>query len=191
MQQFQRALEVGAELGACAVLSSIWGGSRTEYIDRFGELCELARPLGLSVDLEYLPIAAVTNLAQAVDVLRSVAHANAGLMIDLHHFHRANDRPEDLDDLPREWFHFVHVCDAPGPMPDSRDEMVRTFREARLYPGEGGIGIAQILRHIPPCVYSIELPNKERVEELGHAEHAFRCLETLKEFLRQCETTNA
>src|SRR3989442_8613750 len=51
VQRFRRALEVGAELGARAVLSSIWGGSRTEYIDRFGELCDLARPLRLSVDL--------------------------------------------------------------------------------------------------------------------------------------------
>lgn len=191
VRRYEPALVVAAELGARAVLSSIWGGSRTEYTDRFGELCDIARPLGLSVDLEYVPVAAVTNLAQAVDVLRSVGRPNAGLMIDLHHFHRAGDRPEDLDDLPPEWFHFVHVCDAPGQIPDSRDEMARIMREARLYVGEGGIDIAQILKHIPPSVYSLELPNKERVEELGHAEHVFRCLETLKVFLRQREAVQA
>mgnify|MGYP003465836748 FL=1 len=57
------------------------------------------------------------------------------------------------------------------------------MREARLYVGEGGIDIAGILAHIPHCVYSIELPNKVRHEEMGYAEHAARCLETLKAYL--------
>ena len=43
--------------------------------------------------------------------------------------------------------------------------------------------VASILEHIPPCVYSIELPNKVRHEEMGYAEHATRCLETLKAYL--------
>ena len=36
-----------------------------------------------------------------------------------------------------------------------------------MYVGEGGIDVASILAHIPRCVYSIELPNKERHEEIG------------------------
>ena len=63
--------------------------------------------------------------------------------------------------------------------------MIRILREARLYVGEGGIDIASILAHIPHCVYSIELPNKERHEEIGYAEHATRCLETLKAYLAE------
>src|SRR6185295_9625036 len=53
------AMEVAAELGAKAVLSSIWGGEREFYIEKFGEICDLAKPFGLTVDLEYVPIAAV------------------------------------------------------------------------------------------------------------------------------------
>src|ERR1044071_3037282 len=53
----------------------------------------------------------------------------------------------------------------------------------RLYVGEGGIDVAGILAHIPHCVYSIEVPNRERHEELGYAAHATRCLETLKAYL--------
>lgn len=185
------ALEVGAELGARAVLSSIWGGSRNEYIERFGQLCDLARPLGLTVDLETVPIATVSTLAQAVDVLRAVNRPNAGLMVDTHHFHRAHDRPEALDALPREWFHFAQLCDAPAEIPSERDEMTRVMREARLYVGEGGIDVAGILAHLPPCVYSIELPHQARAEELGYTEHAFRCLETLKAYLAQHERAAA
>jgi sugar phosphate isomerase/epimerase len=179
------AMEVAAELGAKAVLSSIWGGERDYYVEKFGELCDLAAPLGLTVDLEYVPIATVRNLAQAADVLSTVRRPNAGLMIDMHHFHRARDNPSDLDALPREWFHFAHLCDAPAEIPTERQEMIRIMREARLYVGEGGIDVADILRHIPRCVYSIELPNKGRHEEMGYAEHATRCLETLKAYLAE------
>ncbi len=71
-------MEVAAELGARAVLSSIWGGDREFYIEKFAEICDLARPFGLTVDLEYVPIAAVANLARAVDVLRAVDRTTPG-----------------------------------------------------------------------------------------------------------------
>jgi sugar phosphate isomerase/epimerase len=177
------AMEVAAELGAKAVLSSIWGGERAFYIEKFAEICDLAKPFGLTVDLEYVPITIVRNLAQAVDVLRGANRSNAGLMIDMHHFHRAHDNPADLDALPPTWFHFAHLCDANVEIPTRRAEMLRVMREGRLYVGEGGIDVAGILAHLPPCVYSIELPNKERHEELGYAEHATRCLEYLKAYL--------
>ena len=180
---FLPELEVAAELGARAVLSSIWSSDRTLAIDRFGEICDLAKPLGLTVDLEAVPIAAVHDLAGALDVLRSVARDNAGLMVDTHHFHRARDDPAALDAVPRHWFHFAQICDAPAAIPTDRDEMTHVMREARLYLGEGGIDVAAILRHLPDVPYSIELPNLDRVRELGYAEHAFRCLESAKAYL--------
>jgi sugar phosphate isomerase/epimerase len=182
-ESYKPALEVAAELGARAVLSSIWVNDRSMYIDKFGRLCDLAKPLGLTVDLESVPIAAVTNLAQAVDVLRSVKRDNAGLMIDTHHFHRARDKAVDLEAVPREWFHFAQICDAPAEIPADRNEMIHVLREARLYLGEGGIDVADILRQIPRVPYSIELPHLARAHEMGYAEHAFRCLETAKAYL--------
>jgi sugar phosphate isomerase/epimerase len=177
------ALEVGADLGARAVLSSIWTDDRAMYIDKFGELCDLAKPLGMTVDLEAVPIAAVRTLAQALDVLRTVKRSNAGLMVDTHHFHRARDRAEDLEAVPREWFHFAQICDAPGEIPADHEKMVHILRAERLYLGEGGIDVAGILRHIPPVPYSIELPHVARAKEWGYTEHAFRCLETAKAYL--------
>ena len=55
VKSYLPAMEVAAELGGRAVLSSIWGGERDYYIEKFAELCDLARPLGLTVDLEYVP----------------------------------------------------------------------------------------------------------------------------------------
>ena len=184
-QRYVPALEVAAELGARAVLSSIWVDDRAMYVDKFGELCDLAKPLGLTVDLEAVPIAAVRTLAQALDLLRTVQRSNAGLMIDTHHFHRARDRAEDLDAVPREWFHFAQICDAVGEIPADRQRMVHILRAERLYLGEGGIDVGEILRHVPPVPYSIELPHLQRMHEWGATEHAFRCLSTAKAYLAE------
>lgn len=177
------ALEVAAELGGRAVLSSIWTDNRDCAIEKFGQLCDLAAGFGLSVDLEYVPIAGVKTLAGAVELLRAVDQPNAGLMVDILHFHRAGDRVEDLDGLPRQWFHFAHLCDASPEIPSNAEEVKRVMREARSYVGEGGIDIAAILAHLPEMVYSIELPHADRAHELGYAEHAFRCLESAKAYL--------
>ncbi len=177
------AMEVAAELGAKAVLSSIWTQDIPYATEKFAQICDLAAPFGLTVDLEYVPISSVNTLAGAASVLRAVQKPNAGLMVDMHHFHRAQDNPADLDMLPRAWFHFAHLCDAVGEIPTDRAEMTRILREERLYVGEGGIDVASILRHLPLEVYSIELPHLKRAKEFGFAEHAFRCLESAKTYV--------
>lgn len=177
------AMEVAAELGGRAVLSSIWTEDRQYAIEMFGQVCDLAKPFGLTVDLEYVPIAGVRSLADAVQVLKAAQRENAGLMVDTHHFQRAGDRVEALDGLPREWFHFAHLCDAPAEIPADRAELTRIMREGRLFLGEGGIDVASILKHMPEMVYSIELPNLARVRETGYAEHAHRCLETTRAYV--------
>jgi sugar phosphate isomerase/epimerase len=177
------AMEVAAELGAKAVLSSIWTPNLEYATEKFAEVCDLAKPFGLSVDLEFVPIASVNTLAGAAQVLRAVNRPNAGLMIDTHHFHRARDTAEALEGLPREWFHFAHLCDAQGDIPEDRAEMTRILREERLYVGEGGIPVADILNRLPEMVYSIELPHLARAKEFGYAEHAFRCIESAKAYV--------
>jgi sugar phosphate isomerase/epimerase len=182
-KRYLPAMEVAAELGGKHVLSSIWTTDRNFYIEKFGEICDLAKQFGLTVDLEYVPIAGVFDLAGAVDVIRSVNRENAGLMIDIHHFQRAKDKVEDLLKLPREWFHFAHLCDAPSEIPTERDEMTRILREARSYVGEGGINVSSIINSMPQMPYSIELPNLEYVKEFGYAEHARRCIQSAKNYL--------
>ena len=135
-------LEKAAELGARAVLSSIWTDDRDYYLAKFAEICQVAAELGMTVNLEFVPIAGVRTLAQAVDVLRTVNAPNAGLMIDIHHIHRSRDKVEDLDGLPAKWFNFCHLCDAPGDIPTDVEEMTHILRAARSYVGEGGIPVA-------------------------------------------------
>ncbi|MET1030895.1 sugar phosphate isomerase/epimerase family protein [Domibacillus tundrae] len=182
-KSYQPAMEVAAELGGRHVLSSVWTKDRSLAMERFAELCELAKPFGLTIDLEFVPIAGVSTLAGAVDILTAVNKKNAGLMIDVHHFQRSREKVEELDSLPREWFRYVHLCDAPVAIPESTEEMTRILREERSYVGEGGIDVASILSRIPQVPYSIELPHAKRLKELGYEEFARQCLVSAKRYL--------
>ena len=183
VKSYEAEIAIGAELGAKAMICSLWTDDRNCCIEKFAELCDLARPYGMTVDLEFVCLSSVKNLAGVVDVLRTVNRENAGLMIDMLHFQFSGDNPADLDGLPDKWFNFSHINDEPKVLPQDREPLVKIVREARLYLGEGGIDLAGILSHMPQTVYSIELPNAARVKQYGYAEHAFRCLETTKAYM--------
>ena len=152
------------------------------YLEKFAEVCDLAAQYHLTVELEYVPIAAVRNLEQAVRVLKTVDRPNAGLMIDMHHFHRAKDDPAKLAELPREWFHMAHLCDASAEIPSDQDELRRIMREDRDYIGEGGIDIKAIMAQMPVVPCSIELPKNSVSNVYGYKEHARRCIESAKKY---------
>ncbi|MEI2775965.1 MAG: sugar phosphate isomerase/epimerase [Tetrasphaera sp.] len=180
---YAESFEVAAELGARAVLSSIWMPDRDLYLRRFEEVCRLADRAGLFVGLEYVPIAAVNTLPLAVDVLRTVAAPNAGLMLDMYHANWAHTDPLALDELPREWFRFTQICGATTVIPDDIEEVRHELREDRLLVSEGDVDIRTLLDRLPPMVYSIELPNLDRTRAMGPIAYARRCLEDAKSFL--------
>ena len=180
------AMEVAAELGARHVIASAWTTDRTDHnfiVERYAEICDLANPFGLTVDLEFPSFSRLTNLAEAVDIVRAANRPNCGIMVDTLYVHFSRLNLEELDALPREWFHLAHICDAPKEIPTTREGMIHIARDARLYLGEGYIDVAAIVNRMPPMAYSIELPNVARVKELGYEEHARRCLQAAKQQL--------
>jgi sugar phosphate isomerase/epimerase len=180
LKSYLPAFEVAAELGARHVICSVWTSDRTYAAEQFAEICDLAKPFGLTVNLEFLTWMDVASVRDAVEILRVTDRDNAGILVDMLHFHRSRVRLEELDELPREWFNFVHLCDAPGEIPDYKEGLIHTAREERLYVGEGGIDVSAIVDRLPEIPYSIEIPHLARARELGYAEHASRCLETAK-----------
>jgi sugar phosphate isomerase/epimerase len=186
VKQYKPAIEVAAELGAKSVLSSIWIDDRDFYIDQFAQLCDIAKNYGLNVDLEFVTWASVKDLKGAMDVLNTVNKDNAGIMIDTLHFNRSRVSYEELNAVPKKYFHFAHICDGPAEIPDTKEGLIHTGRDERLYVGEGEIPIANIVKHLPEDItFSIELPHLQRVKVFGYAEHARRCLESTKDYLSQ------
>ena len=177
------AFEAAAELGCRHVISSVWTKDRNFAIDCYGQLCDFGRPLGLSIELEFVTFAEVTTLAGALDIVKSSGRENSGILVDTLHLQRSRVNPEELDALPKELFHIAHICDAPAEIPATREGLIHTARDERLYVGEGDIDIAGILNRLPEVTYSIELPHLARVKQYGNAEHARLCLETAKAYL--------
>ena len=182
-KKWQPQLEVGAELGARHVISSIWTNNRVFAAECFDQLCDIAKPLGLTINLEFVTFASVKTLREALDVLKASRRTNCGVLVDMLHFSRSRVPLAELAEVPRDWFNFVHLCDAPAAIPTSTEELTRQAREERLYPGEGAIDLAAILQRIPNVPCSIEAPHLARVKEMGFTEHAFRCLQAAKTYL--------
>ncbi|MEU4235825.1 TIM barrel protein [Actinoplanes sp. NPDC026619] len=172
-RDFQRFLEAGAELGARHVITQLPDPDRARKTARFAQLCEMAHPLGLTVDLEFPSWTETPDLNAAVRVLRGADQPNAGILIDLLHFARSGSSVADLRQLPASWFHFAHVCDAPPAVPPTNEGLIHTARFERLFPGEGGIDIHGILAALPPGLpYALEIPKATLVAQVGGKEHA-------------------
>lgn len=190
-ESYLPALETAAELGAKHVLSSAWMRDRQQVIDRFGRLCELAKPLGLTVNFEFVSSTDWDTLEGALDVVSSSGRDNVGIMIDTLHFHRRGIPIEQLDRVPAGWANFVHVCDDRPDAPATIEEARRTMREERLYPGEGAVDIAGILGRLPQSVIcAVELPHRRRLRELGPDRFARTCLERTKRYLNIAEAAD-
>jgi len=177
------ALEAAAEFGGRHLLSSAWCDDQAYIRDFFAELCALAEPFGLTVDLEFVTWSGVRTLNAAIDIVQGSGCANAGIVIDTLHFDRCHADPRKLANLPREWFHFAQINDAPVRFSSERDELIRIGRAGRLYLGEGGIDIASILAQLPAIPLSIEIPNPDKLSALGPEQYARLCIETARSYL--------
>jgi sugar phosphate isomerase/epimerase len=180
------AMEVAAEMGARHVIASAWtrdGTDRNFIVDRYAEICDRARPFGLTVDLEFPIFSRVKTLTEAADIVRAADRPNGGILIDALYYHFARVGLDEIAALPRSWLHFLHVCDTRAVIPATSEGMKHIARDERLYIGDGCIDFASLLARLPAIPLSIELPNKQRVQELGYAGHARRCLETARAVL--------
>jgi sugar phosphate isomerase/epimerase len=176
-------MEVAAELGARHVIASAWTRDRSErefIIEQYAGICDLAAPLGLTVDLEFPSFSSLPSLRDAADIVRAAGRPNGGILIDTLYLYFSGVSLDELEKIPAEWFHFMHICDTDAILPTTLEEMKHVARDDRKYFGEGRIDFKSILERVPFMPFSIELPNLTRAKELGYEEHARRCLETAR-----------
>jgi len=187
-QSFLTLLEAGAELGARHVIAQLPDPDRERATERFAKLCDLAKPLGLGIDLEFPSWTETPDMATATEVLRAVNRPNAGMLIDILHFRRSNSSLEDLRKLPREWFRFAHVCDAPKESPTTREGLIHAARAERLFPGEGGLGVREVLACLPADIpYALEIPRASLARVLGEEGCALVALRAAENHLNDRE----
>jgi len=177
---FEATLAVASRLGATELLVHGADPDESRLIDRFGTLCDLAARYRLAANLEPMPWVDVSNIAKARRVLEGAGRANSALLIDAIHFFRAGDR---FDDIPRR-LHYAQLCDARAERPADMQEIIRQARGDRLFPGEGGLDLAGLLRALPAELpLSLEIPYAKPLPAL---ERARRALAATKAVLEQC-----
>jgi sugar phosphate isomerase/epimerase len=107
------------------------------------------------------------------------------LLIDTLHFSRSNCSVDELAKLPRAWFRYAQVCDAPHDPPDTIDGLIFAARNERMFLGEGGLELRAILGALPANIpYSLEIPTAALAREVGLEECARRALVTAQEFFQ-------
>jgi len=191
INEYKPAFEKAAELGATDVLGSVWTRDKAWYTETAGKVADMAKEFGLKYNIEFLPWAGVRNLQEDITLIDNLGRDNVFVMVDTLHAGRAGVTGAELARTPRKYFNFIHLCDGPaGPDGDpvldniKDDLMLYTAREARYYPGEGAMPIAEMVKAMPEIPLSIELPNLKEIEARGRKGHAARCLETAKAYFK-------
>ena len=175
VRSFLPALETGARLGATQALVAGNDPDRDRLADRFGALCDLGAPLGLSMNVEPMPWTEVKNIEQGLRLLAAANRHNAGLLVDPIHFDRAGDVPANIAAIPRSRLRYMQICDAPAERPTDNETLIFHARNERLMPGDGGIDLRGILRAMPSDIpIAVEVPMRTLAKTVGAAERARR-----------------
>lgn len=183
----QEFLELGAALGARAVLVAGDDPDEGRLAQHYGLLCEAMAPYGLTADLEFMPWTAVRDARSALRIIRAAGTpANAGVLVDALHFGRSSTSLQDLRDIPRHLLHYAQMCDGEAGMHFSEAELIHTARCARLMPGEGTVDLQGMLRALPSALpLSVEVVNHERERQADVRQWASLALAaTRREVLR-------
>jgi len=142
---------------ACASGDS---GELEEAASDFGELCDLARRLGVRVALEFLGGAQqVKDVRTAWQIVELAGRANGGLLIDTFHFYKGGSDLADLEPLTGDKVFLVHINDAPDLPPAEVEDGDRVF------PGDGALPLEVIAATLSSKGYagffSLELFNED------------------------------
>jgi sugar phosphate isomerase/epimerase len=182
----ERVVAVGAELGACHLVTAPYDADLARLADRFGGICDLAGRYGLSPVLEFFPWTVVPGLADVAKLLAAAGRENAGILVDALHFDRSGSSLEDLDRLPASRLPFLHLCDAPAARPDTTEGLLHHARAERLPPGEGGLDLPALIAHMPAGIpVVLEVPMTALSQEAGPEEVARRALAGARRLLEQ------
>ena len=172
---FLPALDAAAELGASYIVSGGIDADENRLAASYASLADAAQGFGLVMAIEFMPIRPMKSLADALRVLGRIGHPNAKVLIDALHLTRSGGTPEEVAKVDPALIGYVQLCDAPNPPVQALTE---ESRSGRLYPGEGGLPIVQLMDVLPadveisleaPHAHHAHLPPAERLRLAGEA----------------------
>ena len=160
---FKRALDCAAELQASLINVLIYDRDSARREDNLLELCDLARPCGLQIALEFYPISQLRSLSDALALVAKIGRpGEVGVNADLLHLMRSGSTIDALAAAPAGSILYGQFCDGPATCPP--EEFDKEASSDRLLPGEGVFDIADFAKALPEgCPVSVETPRNARI----------------------------
>jgi sugar phosphate isomerase/epimerase len=195
-EDYERALEAGARLGARYVAVNGDDPDIERASETFAALTADARPYGLRPIIEPIVYTQVSNLDEAVYIAER--SGGGGILLDTLHFQRYGGRLEQLRSVDPQLLSYVQLCDAPlappsglprphrlprGQSTDGSDLQLES-RAMRLLPGDGELPLAEFLAALPAGIpVSVEAPVLSLWDTLTPVEFARRAREAVSDLV--------
>ena len=180
----RRTLELGAAIGATRLGVSGESADFGLVAAQFAETCAMAAPLGIEVDIEFMPYRKVATLMDAAEVVRRTGAANAHIMVDALHMHRSFSTAAQLATIPPSAIGTYQICDAPA-APLAFDQLVIEARTRRLLAGQGGIALREQIAALPPGTpLGVEVPLAGARPDLNAAQRLALLVSSTRQFLQ-------
>ena len=152
--------DAAAELGARHVLTTVDDPDPGRTADNLMCLCEMASEQTLTIDFEFVPWLHLSNIEAAARLIRRCNHPALGISVDALHYFRSQGSPNQIAQMPPEWFRYAQLCDAASATaPASREAFIDEATQERQLPGDGVIDLVGLLRALPPGIpLALEVP---------------------------------
>jgi sugar phosphate isomerase/epimerase len=175
VRAFEPIFESAARLGASHAMVNGDEPDHAVLTALLARLCEVARPFGLTMNLEATPWSGVRTLADAVRVVQAADQPEARVLVDTIHVDRSGGTPADIAAVPAALITHAQICDAYGPRPQDFETMIFQARNERRFPGEGNLDMTGMLRALPPGIaLSLEVPCRTLAGTLSPLAFALR-----------------
>ena len=184
VETYVAAFETAAALGAHRATVNIDDPDRSRTVDRFGRLCDLAAPHGLSLDIEFMIWRPVARLEDAVAIVTAAARRNGHVLVDALHLDRSGGTPAAVAAVDAALIGCVQLCDASKARPESSG-IIDEARSGRLAPGEGELPLGALLDALPPTIpLAVEVPLARSLPNATPLERARHIRDATENFLR-------
>ncbi len=155
-EDFRAFFETGAAIGASRCVVAGDSPNIAVVAEKMARLCDIAKPLGIAVDIEFMPFRGIKSLADAVAVVASCQRSSAHILIDSLHITRSGTTIESLRALDPRLVGTFQICD--GPLAPPAD-LVTEARMRRQTPGAGEMALFDMLDALPAgTIIGVEVP---------------------------------
>jgi sugar phosphate isomerase/epimerase len=160
VREYERHLDVMAELGTSQINTVSFDPDLGRSIDEFARIADMAAARGMRTTVEFAPSLTLKTLDAALDAIRQVGRPHFGLLIDTMHLIRAGNTPADLAAVDSSLIRHVQLSD------NTLRQRGAVYREDtidRMVPGEGELPLDEILAAVPHDIpIGLEVPMLSR-----------------------------